>query len=221
MKNSTKLLIFDCDGVLFDSRLANEKFYNHILNLSSREPLTPDELEFVHIHSLPECLEYLFRNHPHLKGKAIQIAKETPYSLFFNHMIMEEGLKEFLDWAHGRYYIALCTNRTTSTIPLLDHFNLKRYFNYIGTALEFPKSDLRALLNILNHFRVKPDEAIYVGDSEIDERLCKGCKVPFISYKNPKLEALKVIYHYRELKSFLLENTTSSSPHRPLSRKCV
>ncbi|MCS7200469.1 MAG: HAD hydrolase-like protein [Caldimicrobium sp.] len=204
-----KLLIFDCDGVLFDSKLANEKYYNYILNLIGRHPLTPEELDFVHVHSLSQCLEYLCREKPHLLEKALQISKEISYSLFFDYMIMEDGLREFLDWAYPRYLIAICTNRTTSTIPLLNHFKLTHYFQYIGTALDYPKSDPRALISILDYFSIKPDLALYIGDSQVDENLCKTCHVPFISYKNPNLQALRVIHHYNELKSFLEERAMS------------
>ena len=201
-----KLLVFDCDGVLFDSRLANEKYYNFILQKVGRAPLTEEELEYVHMHSLKECLEYLFRNHPELKEKAFEVAKETSYSNFFKYMKMEEGLREFLEWAYPRYYLALCTNRTTSTKPLLQYFDLERYFHLVRTALDIPKNDPRALSSILEYFSVSPKEALYVGDSQVDEALCLSCGVPLISFKNPHLKALKVITQFGELKLFLENN---------------
>lgn len=36
MKKTLRLLVFDCDGVLFDSRLANKEYYNYILKASGR-----------------------------------------------------------------------------------------------------------------------------------------------------------------------------------------
>ncbi|MGC8965241.1 MAG: HAD family hydrolase [Caldimicrobium sp.] len=202
-----KLLVFDCDGVLFDSRLANREYYNFILEKSGRSPLTEEELEYVHMHSLSECIEYLFRNHPELKEKALKIAQNTPYSKFFKYMKMEEGLKEFLDWAYSRYYLALCTNRTTSTKPLLQYFGLENYFQLIRTALDIPKSDPKALASILEYFQVSPREALYVGDSKVDENLCLSCGVPLISFKNPHLKALRIISNFAELRSFL-ENSS-------------
>ncbi len=205
MKN-LKLLIFDCDGVLFDSRLANKEYYNFILKEAGRSPLTEEELEYVHMHSLMECLEYLFRNHPDLKERAFEIARNTSYSNFFKYMKMEEGLKEFLQWASLRYYLALCTNRTTSTKPLLQFFNIEKYFHLIRTALDIPKSDPKALSSILEYFRVSPIEALYIGDSKVDEALCLSCGVPLISFKNPHLKAIKVVTNFAELRSFLEDN---------------
>ncbi|MEZ0344400.1 MAG: HAD family hydrolase [Caldimicrobium sp.] len=201
-----KLLVFDCDGVLFDSRLANKEYYNFILQKTGRPPLTEEELEYVHMHSLRECLEYLFRNHPELKERAFEVAKNTPYSDFFKYVRVEEGLKEFLDWAYSRYYLALCTNRTTSTKPLLQYFGLEGYFHLIRTALDIPKNDPRALSFILEYFSVSPKKALYIGDSKVDEALCLSCGVSLISFKNPHLKALKVITHFGELKAFLENN---------------
>lgn len=205
-KKPLKLLIFDCDGVLFDSRRANQEYYNYILKKVGRPPLTQEELEYVHMHSLKECLEYLFRNHPNLKEKAFEVAKETSYANFFHYMELEKGIKEFLEWIQRFLFLALCTNRTTSTIPLLSYFGLIDYFDLIRTALEIPKSDPKALSSILEYFKVRPDEALYIGDSLVDERLCKACHVPLIAYKNPTLNALKLINNYEELRNFLLEN---------------
>jgi phosphoglycolate phosphatase-like HAD superfamily hydrolase len=206
MKKPLRLLVFDCDGVLFDSRLANKEYYNSILKVTGRSPLTEEELEYVHMHSLPECIEFLFRRHPDLKDLAFEIAKKTPYSDFFVYMQMEPGLPEFLEWAYSRVKIALCTNRTTSTLPLLRHFDLEKYFHLIRTALEIPKNDPRALSSILEHFRCSPSNTLYVGDSAVDERLCLACSVPLVSYKNPALKAIKVLKNYEDLKIFLQEN---------------
>jgi len=212
MSLSLKLLVFDCDGVLFDSRKANQEYYNYLLKETGRAPLTEEELHFVHMHSLPECLDFLFRNHPELKERALRIARETSYSDFFSFMKMEEGLKEFLEWAAFNFYLALCTNRTTSTRPLLQFFDLERYFHLIRTALEVPKSDPQALRSILEYFRVLPEEALFIGDSVIDEALALSCGVPLISFKNPNLKALKVVTSFAELRAFLEGKDPLSAP---------
>ena len=54
-----RLIIFDCDGVLFDSRYANEAFYNHIRRNFHLPPLTPAELEYVHMATAEESVNYI------------------------------------------------------------------------------------------------------------------------------------------------------------------
>jgi HAD superfamily hydrolase (TIGR01509 family) len=202
-----KLPVFDCDGVLFDSKETNRAFYNYILEKVGRAPMTEEEVEFIHMHSVKECLEYLFRDEPKKLPLAEKIQQETPFSLFFDYMKMEEGLKEFLSWAKERFHLAVCTNRTTSTIPLFKHFGILDYFDFIMTALKKPKSSKEALEDILKHFQVSPEEALYIGDSEVDERLCKACGVKLIAFKNPKLKADFYAESFEDVRR-IVENAT-------------
>ncbi len=204
--NILKLLIFDCDGVIFDSKLANIRFYNYILKKISRHPLLPEEVEYVHMHTVWEALEYLLRDFPEKLNLAKKIAMETSYDLFFNYLVLEKGVKEFLEWAQNYFYIALCTNRTTSTESVLEHFSLKNFFDYIMSALHIPKSDPKALLCILDTLKVKNNETLYIGDSEVDQSLCKKCGVKLVAYKNPKLKADFYVNNYYELKNLIEKN---------------
>jgi len=201
-----KLLVFDCDGVLFDSKLANINFYNYILKKVGRKPLTPEEIEFIHMHSVNECIEYLLRRHPEKLELAKKIQKETPYHLFFKYIILEDGLIDFLNWAKNYFYLAICTNRTTSTLPLLEHFNLKIYFNFVMTASQIPKNNPSALLTILEHFKVNPEAILYIGDSKVDKDLCERCKVKMVSFKNPNLSADFYVEDYKELRNLIEKN---------------
>ena len=201
-----KLLVFDCDGVLFDSKLANINFYNYILEKVGREPLTSEEIEFIHMHSVNECIEYLLQKYPEKLELAKKIQKEIPYHLFFKYMILEDGLIDFLNWARNYFYLAICTNRTTSTLPLLEHFNLKIYFNFIMTASQIPKNNPSALLTILEHFKVNPEATLYIGDSKVDKDLCEKCKVKMVSFKNPNLSTDFYVKDYKELKKLIKKN---------------
>ncbi len=199
-----ELLVFDCDGVLFDSKEANKKFYEYIIRKAGRkEPLTPEEVDFVHVHNVNECLEYLFRNEPEKLEIAKKIQEKTPFSLFFPYMKLEKGVKEFFKWAKPRFKIALCTNRSTSTVPLLKHFELLDFFDYLMTSLDTPKSNPLALKKILDHFKVPPEKTLYIGDSKVDENLCKTWKVPFVAYKNPELDCDFYVKSFYELKELL------------------
>ena len=68
--NKLKLVIFDCDGVMFDSKNANKQYYNHILEELGYPPMTAEELDFVHIHNVMRSVKYLLRNHPEDIDKA-------------------------------------------------------------------------------------------------------------------------------------------------------
>jgi phosphoglycolate phosphatase len=55
-----KVIIFDCDGVLFDSRRANQFFYDHLLIHFGKSSLADTDLDYVHMHTVTESTEFLF-----------------------------------------------------------------------------------------------------------------------------------------------------------------
>ena len=59
-----KLIVFDCDGVLFDSKMSNRQFYNHLLEHFGKPPMTEAELEYVHIHNTVDAIAHIFRHYP-------------------------------------------------------------------------------------------------------------------------------------------------------------
>ncbi len=75
--------------------------------------------------------------------------------------------------------------------PLLKAFNLEGYFGKVMTAenARRPKPAPDALYEILEHYECKADEAIYIGDSIIDQQHTSACNMPLIAFKNPDLEA--------------------------------
>ena len=62
--NRIKVVIYDCDGVLFDSRKANEAFYNHILEHFGRPRMRADQLNYVHMSTGEDSVNFLFRDDP-------------------------------------------------------------------------------------------------------------------------------------------------------------
>ncbi|RUM88177.1 MAG: HAD family hydrolase [Thermodesulfatator sp.] len=205
MKIRPKLLVFDCDGVLFDSREANRAYYEDICRTLGRPPLTEEELHYVHMHTAEESVRYLFRDFPEKLEKALEYQRNLPYEKFLPYMRMEPGLREFLEWARPRFRLAISTNRTTTMGRLLEIYGLEPYFDLVMTALKSPrpKPYPEALLVILEHFGVPPEEALYIGDSEVDLKLCRAVGVALAAYKNPSLPADFHLKSYEELRDFL------------------
>ena len=56
LTDNVKVIIFDCDGVMFDSRKANIAFYNTILAHFEKPRLTDDALEVVHMSTAEESI---------------------------------------------------------------------------------------------------------------------------------------------------------------------
>lgn len=92
-----QVIIFDCDGVLFDSRKANQSFYNHLLEHFGKPSLTEGDLTYVHMHTAGESIRYLFRD-DHTREAVLAYNQTLDYTPFIRLMEMETGLIEFLDY---------------------------------------------------------------------------------------------------------------------------
>jgi phosphoglycolate phosphatase len=184
-------VIFDCDGVMFDSRQANTNFYNHLLSRFGLHPMAPGDVEFVHMHTVVESIKHIFRNSPHTDD-ALEYRLHLDYTPFIKDMVMEPGLRELLDFLKPHYGLAVATNRSTTIGKVLELNNLTQYFDIVVSSLDVqnPKPHPESIFKILDFFGIEPDKCYYVGDSEVDYKVCRAAGAPFIAYKNKALEAV-------------------------------
>ena len=186
-------VIFDCDGVMFDSRGANIHFYNYILQHFHLPPMTEDKIDFVHSHTAEDSVRHIFKDTQYLK-KAQEFRKKMDYAPFIFDMIIEPGLKELLQELKERFSLAVATNRSNTIGKVLEHHGLDRFFDIVVSSLdvENPKPHPESLLKILEFFHIKPRKSIYIGDSLVDYQTARAAGVRFIAYKN---RVLKADYH--------------------------
>ncbi len=187
-----KTVIFDCDGVMFDSRNANRQYYNFLLTSFGYPVMNEEELDYVHMHNVHESVLHIFRKHPEQDIEAVhELRKKQSYLPFLHYMEMEPDLLPFLEIARQRYNLAIATNRTDTMGPLLREFRLERFFAKVMTAAnsKHPKPAPDPLLEIVSHFSCSVDEAIYIGDSPVDQQTASGCGMRLIAFKNQGLEA--------------------------------
>ncbi len=187
-----KLVIFDCDGVLFDSREANRAYYNHLLEKFDCPPMNEEEVDFVHSHNVMDSVAHIFHNHPTVQKEVVDHYRtELDYAPFLQHMIMEPDLMEFLQLIKPRYHTAISTNRTTTMPMILDIFKLRPWFEQVMTALDAPKPKPApdGLHMILDNFQVDVSETIYIGDSIVDFEHTRSLGMDLIAFRNPGLQA--------------------------------
>ncbi|TET92562.1 MAG: HAD family hydrolase [Desulfobacteraceae bacterium] len=187
---SVSVIIFDCDGVMFDSRQANVNFYNHILFHFGLPTLTDKDVEFVHMHTVVESLNHIFRGTTYV-AKAQEYRLKLDYIPFIKDMVIEPGLKEVLDVLKPDYGLAVATNRSNTIGKVLELNGLSHYFDIVVSSLdvENPKPHPESIFKILNFFRIEPQECFYVGDSEVDSTVCQASGIPLIAYKSKALQA--------------------------------
>lgn len=200
-----KVVIFDCDGVLFDSRQANVNFYNSIRAHFGLPPMSKEEEDFVHMHTAYESVKHIFRNTPYV-DVAQQYRVEKDYSPFIKDMKMEPGLKKLLKKLKPFFGLAISTNRSNTIGPVLEHFGLKDFFDVVVSSLDVEniKPHPESLYKILDHFKVSNKNAVYVGDSIIDYKMAKSADMLFIAYKNKELAADFHVDHLLQIADLLL-----------------
>jgi len=183
-----RCVIYDCDGVLFDSLEANTKLYNDLCAMVGRGPLRQEEMGYVHTHTVFEAIHFIF-GEKDLEKKALEILKEKQVDLknYVHYLKMEPHLLEALGGLKERGILrAINTNRTTSMKYIMERFNLWPYFEMVVTALDVknPKPHPESIEKIIAAFKLRKEEAVFVGDSEVDKQTAESSGVRFIAYKN-------------------------------------
>ena len=201
-KSRYKVVIYDCDGVILDSLESNYVFYNRVMEYLGRDALDREDLDarkVLHTYSFIDVMEHFFRGDARHE-EALQFAKTIHYRDLMPYMRMEDGFVAALDLLKGHTSLAICTNRATSMEKIIEDFGLTGYFECIVTAAQVtkPKPHPEPLLKVLKHFNTAPQEAIFVGDGEVDMQAAAGAGIPFISYKS-NLPALARIQHHAEI----------------------
>jgi len=220
-KWKVECVIYDCDGVLFDSYDANSRLYNHIARSMGRAALGHDELHFCHTHTVYESLAHLFRDDGQREQQALDFLKNhIDFKDYIVYLKMEPHLTDTLGRLRSKGIpLAISTNRTTSMRHIMERYSLWPYFDVVVTALHTvnptepspagrilqakPKPDPEAVKKILETLNVKRDGTLYVGDSEIDMGTARSSGVKFIAYKNNSLEADGSIDDHLDLLDFL------------------
>ncbi len=187
-----KLIVFDCDGVLFDSMEANRIYYNDLLKAFNHPPMDDQELEYVHSHNVTDSVSHIFQKYSATDLSEVHRFRDShSYTPYLSHMIIEPDLIEFLDTVKPDYHLAISTNRTTTMKPLLESHGLTSYFELVVTAVDVPnpKPAPDALLKIFAHFDCRPEETIFIGDSKVDQKHTENAEVDLIAFKNERLKA--------------------------------
>jgi len=195
-----KAIVFDCDGVIFDSKEANRAYYDTILKILELPPMTEEQLYYAHTHTVFEVIDYLIPD-PILREKAHALRKEINYSQFISYLKPEPQVKEVLALLKKSFKIGMATSRANTVYQLLDTYKLSNYFDIIISALDVKqvKPHPEALYKIMTYFSIKPKEMLYIGDADIDAEMAERAGVPFVAYKNQRLKADFYVSNFLEL----------------------
>ncbi|MFW5908882.1 MAG: HAD family hydrolase [Desulfosalsimonas sp.] len=192
-----KVVAFDCDGVMFDTKTANQTYYNDILTYLGKPPMTGQQFAYCQMHTVDEALAYLFPDKDEF-ARAQAFRKKNGYGPYIRYMKMAPDLVDVLSWCKPGFGTAVATNRSDTMNRVLEIHGLEKYFDLVVTALDVknPKPHPEQLIKITDHFRVSPGQVLYIGDSQVDEQAARAAGVILAACCNPSLAA---DYHIRRL----------------------
>lgn len=214
------VVIFDCDGVMFDSKAANTAYYNRILTHFDLPEMTPDQLGYVHMQTADKAIAHLFEGEA-LYGAAQVYRKKMGYLPFIKYMTIEPHLKAFLTRLQPQYKTAVATNRADTMQQVLSEHDLEGWFDFVVTAMDvaFPKPHPDQLLRVLDHFELQPMDALFIGDSQLDEMAAEAARVPFIAFNNTQLTADIHLSDFRALEEIFFPLEGRKELRKPVCRR--
>jgi phosphoglycolate phosphatase len=206
IKQKIRCVIYDCDGVLFDSLEANTRLYNELCALVGRSALREEEMEYVHTHTVFEAIHFIFGQKDELEKKALELIKQFDLKKYIVYLKMEPYLLQTLNLLKAEGIIRVInTNRTTSMKHIMERYNLWPFFDMVVTALDVkdPKPHPESIEKIIKAFQLKKEEAVFVGDSEVDRQTAASSGIKFIAYKNRGIKSDAYIEDHLDLLNLL------------------
>ena len=126
------------------------------------------------------------------------------------YVLLNEGTHELLTCLQRKFKLALVTNNGEAvTLSILDHFDLKKYFNAIIhlDIMKQPKPDPNAIFLAISELGISKNSVVYIGDSPSDLETSLLAKVQFILIRDgsstftfPKIpENVKIVSKVKDL----------------------
>ena len=202
---SPKGIVFDCDGVLFESKSANLAYYNEVLSAFDVAPVTIEQHERAHIcHTAATPQVFAALLGPERAALAIEMVAKLDYRKFIPFMTPEPQMQEVIATLAEHYPLAVATNRGTSMVEILAHFDLAAYFKVVITSRDVPRpKPFPDMLHLAaRRLGIAEKELLFVGDSELDAAAAMAAGMPFIAYRSSQGEAPAISSH-REIFSLL------------------
>jgi phosphoglycolate phosphatase len=167
-----KLIIFDLDGTLVDSRADIMDALNYAISPYNVEPVSLDETMTLVGEGATRLIGKLLEKRKISLDLSLLVARfESYYSEHpVSHTAPYPGVPETLRYLHN-YRKAVISNKFRSiAMKVLEGLRLSQYFEEVAGVDTFSerKPSPVPILRILDLFEVRPEETIVVGDSIYD-----------------------------------------------------
>lgn len=177
-----ELLMFDADGVLFESFESNIAYYNAIFAQVGEPPLDAHEEIKSVSYAASDVFKLRAQHNAEMLARIHDVARNLNQQPFFDLLRPPFELRPFMLELKRRYRLALATNRSATVPALVEHLNLADIFDAIASALDKvpPKPAPDILRLCMERAGATPAQTIYIGDSPIDRVAAEAAGVAFI-----------------------------------------
>lgn len=182
-------IIFDCDGVVIDSREANINYYNYLRSYVGLPALTKEQEDFVQAATYPQAIDKFFPKplQPLLREATRKFSYEKeilPYIKTY------PGLHGLLGWCRENgVRTAMDTNRHDGMDILLESCRLQGCFDplVLASHVRHPKPSPDGAALIISTWGLPGGSLLFIGDSTSDKGAAEGAGIPFLAYRNDSL----------------------------------
>ncbi|MBO5872833.1 MAG: HAD family hydrolase [Clostridia bacterium] len=177
-----KLAVFDMDGTICNTIDDLAAATNYTLSVLGYPLHTTDEYKYFVGNGIAKLLE---RSLPEGNSSAEEVkeAREIFLSYYKEHFadktVAYDGIIPLLKALKmAGIHTAVCTNKAHEMAKVIDSKLFYDLFDIvIGQSDEYPlKPDPTSLFNIMKNFGAKPQETVFIGDSDVDMRTAKNGK---------------------------------------------
>ena len=199
-----EFVMFDADGVLFDSTQSNVAYYNWIFDQVGEPPLDRDEEISAVSFAASEVFAARARGDKIKLAMMHDVTRSMDQTPFFRMLRPPFELRPFMLELKRRYRLGLATNRSATVPALIEHLDLSGVFDAVASALDKvrPKPAPDILRLCLDRASLDAARAVYVGDSRIDREAAESAGMHFIGV-GPRIEHHRMIATIAELPSAL------------------
>lgn len=196
-----KLVIFDLDGTILNTLTDITNSVNYVLDFYSFKLRTEEEIKYFLGNGPRYLLEKSFNKK--FEGQEYEDVFEL-YDNFYdkqktNNTKPYEGIEEVLkDLKNEGYLLAVCSNKQdTATTKIIEELFPNIFDVVMGTSPKFlRKPSPEMVLEILRILKIKKENTIYIGDTEIDLKTAI----------NANIKKIAVLYGFRKKSDLISYN---------------
>jgi phosphoglycolate phosphatase len=178
---AVRVLIFDLDGTLIDSKLDLALSINAMLEHMGRATLTHEKIYSLVGNGAPVLVRRSL-------GEGVTDAEADEglvcfLSYYRTHMLDNTvpypGVREGLELLKNNPLAVLTNKPVNFSRAILDGLGLSRYFRFVygGNSFEKKKPDPMGVEVLLRDLGASPREAMLVGDSEVDVQTARNARI--------------------------------------------